>query len=156
MRAIYHAASFHTDITYFVHSAGGVVLHPNGHIIVVRQRDGSWSLPKGKMKEGEDPREAALREIAEETGITDLKLVKLLGSYSRYALTNTGGENMDRFKRITIYLFTTQQEELRPIDRRIPEARWVTKEEAASILTHPKDQEFFASVMPEMNVLLVG
>lgn len=146
-------------MTDFVHSAGGVVLHPNGNILIVQQRDGSWSLPKGKLKEGEYPREAALREISEETGVLDLKLIKLLGSYSRYALTNTGGENTDRLKRITVYLFTTtaaQEQSVRPMDSRISEARWVHIEEAATMLTNPKDQEFFVSIIPELNVLLVG
>lgn len=143
-------------MTDFVHSAGGVVLHPNGNILIVQQRDGSWSLPKGKLKEGEDPREAALREIAEETGVLDLKLIKILGSYSRYALANTGAENTDRLKRITVYLFTTNELEVRPMDRRIPDVRWVSKEEATTMLTHPKDQEFFVNIIPELNVLLVS
>ncbi len=51
---------------------------------VVRQRDlgkelfifrrGSWDLPKGKIDPGEDAPAAALREVEEETGISDLTL----------------------------------------------------------------------------------
>jgi 8-oxo-dGTP diphosphatase len=142
-------------MTYFSHSAGGVVLHTSGEVLVIRQRDGTWSLPKGGIQKGEDPLDAAVREIVEESGITELTHVKILKSYSRYAMTNTGAENEEKFKRITMYLFTTNQRELRPMDPRTPEAQWVPKEKVIELLTHPKDQEFFESVMPELNVLLV-
>jgi 8-oxo-dGTP pyrophosphatase MutT (NUDIX family) len=54
--------------------AGGVVVDFRDGVLkylVAQPSDGSdrWILPKGKIKEGEDPREAALREVAEETGV---------------------------------------------------------------------------------------
>ncbi len=54
--------------------AGGVVVDFRDGILkylVAQPSDGSdrWILPKGKINEGEDPREAALREVAEETGV---------------------------------------------------------------------------------------
>lgn len=144
-----------SSMPYFSHSAGGVVLNSNGDVLVVQQRDGSWSLPKGQIKEGEEPRDTAVREIMEESGIRTLTFVKLLKSYSRYSMTNKGTENTDKVKRITMYLFTTPEMELLPIDPRIPEARWVPKEKVAQILTNYKDQDFFKSVIPELNLLLV-
>ncbi|MFI7103755.1 NUDIX hydrolase [Streptomyces sp. NPDC050161] len=38
--------------------------------LVHRPKYGDWSLPKGKLKRGEDFREAAIRETLEETGMT--------------------------------------------------------------------------------------
>lgn len=137
-------------MTSFSHSAGGVVLNSRGEVLVVLQRDGSWSLPKGGIKDGEDPREAAVREILEETGVKDITMVKLLKSYSRYSRSNTGGEDMEKLKRITMYLFKAKQEDLGPVDPRIPEARWVKKEEAVTMLTNPKDQEFFENILSEL------
>ena len=37
-------------------------------IAVVRLRKGEWVLPKGKPDDGETPRDAAMREVLEETG----------------------------------------------------------------------------------------
>src|SRR4051794_29324422 len=64
-------------------SAGGVVTNANGEVLVVNQRGTSWSLPKGHIEEGEEALEAARREIYEESGLTDLALIKPLGTYRR-------------------------------------------------------------------------
>lgn len=134
----------------FAHSAGGVVLNPKGEVLVVQQRDGSWSLPKGHIKEGEDSKAAAIREITEETGVLNHVMVKILGSYSRYSLADTGREDPSSMKRITIYLFITTDTKLKPIDPRNPNAKWVPKGDVADLLTHPKDQEFFRGVLAEL------
>ena len=45
-------------------SAGGVVLFGNA-ILMLRKLNGDWALPKGKVEEGENNEEAALREVSE-------------------------------------------------------------------------------------------
>ena len=54
-------------------AAGGVVRDDEGHVLWI-QRNGKWDLPKGKLEPGERLEEAAVREVEEETGITDLTL----------------------------------------------------------------------------------
>ena len=44
-----------------------LLVHPGGPYWA-RKDAGAWSIPKGEVEEGEDPRTAALREFAEETG----------------------------------------------------------------------------------------
>lgn len=42
--------------------------------LLVEHRKGHWSFPKGHPEKNETARETALRELAEETGITDCRI----------------------------------------------------------------------------------
>lgn len=44
-----------------------LLAHPGGPYWA-RRDDGAWSIPKGEVEQGEDPRAAAAREFAEELG----------------------------------------------------------------------------------------
>ncbi len=131
-------------------SAGGVVLNTNGEVLVVSQHGTSWSLPKGHIEEGEDAMTAARRETEEESGVSSLEFIKDLGSYQRYKIAGDGGDDQSELKNIIIFLFRTNQLELKPIDPENPEARWVKKEEVVNLLTHQKDKEFWLSVMGQL------
>jgi predicted NUDIX family NTP pyrophosphohydrolase len=59
-----------------------LLVHPGGPFW--RNKDlGAWSLPKGEIEPGEDPRAVAVRELAEETGI-------VLGAREQAALVALG------------------------------------------------------------------
>jgi 8-oxo-dGTP pyrophosphatase MutT (NUDIX family) len=132
-------------------SAGGVVLNDDGEVLVVNQKRRAWSLPKGKVEEGEDDLAAARREIGEESGVYDLTYVGPLGRYRRYAMDKDGGDDKTRPKKeIVICLFVTSQRTLKPIDPDNPEARWVPREEVAALLTHRKDKRFFLSILKDL------
>lgn len=127
-------------------SAGGVVINKDGLVLVVNQRGQSWSLPKGHIDEGESALDAAKREIYEESGINQLKLLSELGNYQRSKIALGGGDDTSEQKTIFMFLFETDQSLLKPIDPENPEARWVNKDEVADLLTHRKDKEFFLSI----------
>lgn len=59
-------------------AAGGVVVK-DGKIVTIT-RNGIPDLPKGHIEQGENPEQAALREVEEETGIGKLRIVKALPS----------------------------------------------------------------------------
>jgi 8-oxo-dGTP diphosphatase len=51
-------------------SASAVVFDDEGRILLLRRADtGRWSLPAGMLDPGEQPADAAVREIFEETGV---------------------------------------------------------------------------------------
>lgn len=42
------------------------------HVLLIRDPYRNWGLPKGHLEAGEDDRDAALREVREETGLEEL------------------------------------------------------------------------------------
>lgn len=130
-------------------SAGGVVVN-GGRIVVVRQRHRVWSLPKGHLKKGEGPMEAARREIREEAGVEDLTFVRELGTYERYKIGLDGGDDRSELKIIHMLHFTTGATELGPQDEKIEAAIWADPDEAVALLTNDKDREFLRGVLPEL------
>jgi len=68
-------------------AAGGVVIIDNQFVAI--ERNGIPDLPKGHIEKGETPEVAALREVEEETGITNLEIIKELPStWHCYLLDN--------------------------------------------------------------------
>jgi ADP-ribose pyrophosphatase YjhB (NUDIX family) len=133
------------------YSAGGVVVGPGGLVALTHQDGVVWSLPKGRLEPGESARAAAEREIMEETGLTKLEFIKDLGSYSRFKISKDGkGEEKSVKKTITLFLYKTEQEELKPIDPAHPEAKWVEPDKVAESLTNPKDAAYFKSILPDV------
>lgn len=61
-------------------SAGAVVFYcppqrKNEYLLIRHGPDGNWGFPKGLIEKGEKLEETALREIKEEAGLVDLKLL---------------------------------------------------------------------------------
>lgn len=67
-----------------VGAAGGIVKNSNGEYLFIH-RLGKWDLPKGKIEKDETVETAALREVEEETSLTDLVLKSKIGeTYHTY------------------------------------------------------------------------
>lgn len=127
--------------------AGGVIFHPEKRkVVVVNQNGNSWSLPKGHIDPGETAEQAAIREIYEETGIQNPRLIEPLGNYERHRIALGGGDDLSELKQFTMFLFESTQNELTPLDPHNPEARWVEPSEVGGLLTHPKDAAFFQEI----------
>lgn len=60
-----------------VEAAGGAVSDGAGRLLAIH-RLGRWDLPKGKVETGEALKEAAVREVQEETGLAQLRVVRPL------------------------------------------------------------------------------
>lgn len=56
-----------------IRAGGGIVVRPRADsvdvLMVHRRQFGDWTIPRGKVAGGEDDETAALREVAEETGL---------------------------------------------------------------------------------------
>lgn len=72
-----------------IEAAGGIVENEKGQILFIF-RLGKWDLPKGKLEAGETIEEGALREVEEETGLTNVILGDEVGNtFHLYKNKNT-------------------------------------------------------------------
>ncbi len=60
-----------------INAGGGLVFNQKGEVLLIN-RKGLWDLPKGKQEPNEDIRDAALREVEEECGISGVELQELI------------------------------------------------------------------------------
>ena len=91
------------SLYYYIKAGGGLVINPFGKVLLIFRR-GVWDLPKGKQDPGESLAETAVREVREETGIPDLKIIEKLGNgYHCYLMSK-----QRTLKRTRWYLMQTQ------------------------------------------------
>ena len=120
----------------FVQAAGGVVQDEKGRLLMIK-RLGKWDLPKGKVDQGEGIPEAALREVQEECGIDELKIVSPI-EVTWHTYERKGRQHL---KRTDWFLMEgSSQKKLVPeTEEDIEEVRWVSREEMArmKVETYP-------------------
>lgn len=93
-----------------VKAAGGVVKNEEGKLLLIFRR-GFWDLPKGKIDKGEKKKQAALREVNEETGVIDLKLKdKLITTRHTYKFK----DGRRAMKKTYWYMMEAPQQDLTP------------------------------------------
>ncbi|MEN9444384.1 MAG: hypothetical protein RIS47_1274 [Bacteroidota bacterium] len=107
-----------------VDAAGGIVHHDGKFLCIVR--NGIWDLPKGHIEKNEKPRKAAIREVVEETGIADPKILGKLGS-TWHIYTSAGNLSL---KRTRWYAMTAELGTLSPqTEEGIEAAVWLKRED---------------------------
>ncbi len=123
-------------------SAGGVVFRrtPAGSEFLLIRANGRWAFPKGNIEKGETPEAAALREIAEESGLppAGLRTVRALPPIE-YAFQWQGRLV---FKTVHNFLLEARgHAPLRPQLSEIEEARWFSPEAARRTLSFENSRE---------------
>ncbi len=116
-------------------SAGGVVYQRDGEtllILMIADRQRRWSFPKGLVQRDELPEAAALREIAEETGVIG-RIEAVLGD-SHYVYRRSGGVVN---KTVHFYLVAAETVALRPQLEEVTDARWLPATEAVTASAFP-------------------
>jgi 8-oxo-dGTP pyrophosphatase MutT (NUDIX family) len=126
-------------------TAGGVVFRrvdDRIEILMIQDRLGRWTIPKGHVEEGESLEQTAVREVAEETGLTHLRL----------------GEKLDKLhffyrkegKLIFMTTFVFLMEALGDTDNVVPEdsegivdAKWFDSEKALGLIEYRDTEKLF-------------
>jgi 8-oxo-dGTP pyrophosphatase MutT (NUDIX family) len=123
-------------------AAGGIVLRGTAkpRFAVVRlRREKAWVLPKGKLMPREHPRDAAKREVLEETGY-DVSVHKFLGSMS-YAVEG-------RIKIVQFWLMRAVGSPVRELMDDVKAVKWLPLRKAIEALNRPHEKVFLTHVGP--------
>lgn len=128
------------------YTAGGMVYRRTSvdqiDILMIQDRLGRWTIPKGHVEEGESLEQTAIREIGEETGLTKLgirdKLDKIHFFYRKEG----------KLIYMTTHVFLI--EALGDTDALVPEdsegiadVKWFTKDEALALIEYKDTERLF-------------
>ena len=120
-----------------IRASGGLIVRDGRVLVVHRPKYDDWSLPKGKANVGESDEECALREIEEETG--------LRVTLGEELAATTYLDAQGRPKRVRWWRMTPISGEFTPT-KEVDELRWLTPDEARSLLSYTRDVELLDSL----------
>jgi ADP-ribose pyrophosphatase YjhB (NUDIX family) len=122
-------------------SAGGVIIRREGMAQVCLIRPAGrrvWGLPKGGVEAGETLAHAAVREVAEETGL-DGVVDDALGSIDYSFYSREEGSRIH--KTVHYYLMHATGGDTADHDHEVSEARWMRLRDALHLMTYPNERE---------------
>ncbi|HUX86917.1 MAG TPA: NUDIX hydrolase [Chloroflexota bacterium] len=121
-------------------SDGGVVYREQGDqvdvVLVGREAQGSWFLPKGTPMRGESREQTAIRETREETGL-DVRILEPITSISYWFMSG----RMRIFKTVYYYLMASTGGDLSLHDPEYDRVAWFPIQQALAVLTYANDAE---------------
>lgn len=133
-------------------AAGGLVLDESGKYLFIR-RLGVWDLPKGKIETDETAEVAAIREVEEECGLSDLKIIRQLDStFHIYRSPYLPVPKNLVLKETKWFLMTCSGNQI-PVpqeDEDIEAAQWMSLPELSLVLdnTYLSLREFLINTLP--------
>jgi 8-oxo-dGTP diphosphatase len=123
-------------------AAGGIAIRGSSkpRIAVVRlRREKAWVLPKGKLNPREQARDAAVREVLEETGYR-VSVHDFLGSIAYPADS--------KVKIVQFWLMRAAGRPVRDLMDDVKAVKWLPLQQAIDILTRPHEKVFLTHVGP--------
>ncbi|MEB3162701.1 MAG: NUDIX domain-containing protein [Prochlorothrix sp.] len=127
-----------------------VLTSPEGdrrYLLILHQK-GHWAFPKGHADPGETPLETARREVAEETGLTDLTVVPGAEFVECYQLTH---QDVPIAKTVTYFLAQVHAgpDGAAPIvtlqEAEVAQYQWCSPAEAEELLTFAASRQILAN-----------
>jgi 8-oxo-dGTP pyrophosphatase MutT (NUDIX family) len=123
----------------------GVTYYLILHSASVRNPRARWEFPKGGIERGETPRQAALREFGEETGITDWRLHEGFEKSISYTYVRKGRKII---KSVTYFMVEVKTDRLHKSVEHMEDTagtwyHWGSLQEVSKLLYHSKIRQLF-------------
>ena len=135
-------------------SCGGVVIYRNKVLLLYKNQNGrymGWVMPKGNLEPEESYKQAALREVREESGVS-ARAIKYLGKtqYSFKGTSRISGENETLFKTVHWYLMTTNSFYCKPqVEEYFADVGFYKQHEAYHLLKYHDERQIMRRAFSE-------
>ena len=126
-------------------SAGAVIFRKqedNVYYLLLHYRSKHWDFPKGHIEENETDQDTVKREVEEETGIKDIKIIPGFKNLIKYFFKHSYGLPKEKakkipwtFKTVVFYLAETETKEVKISEEHIG-FKWLCYKDAYNQLTH--------------------
>ena len=144
---------------------GAIVLNKENKIFVGKRTDqphnNKWQMPQGGVNDGEDLISAVKRELDEETGIKNIKILKELDEWTEYELPHYllgkiwkgkyRGQKQKWF--IVRFLGKDQEINLKTNQQEFIEWKWIKAEDLPNVIVHFK-KKLYESLLPEIKKII--
>ena len=112
--------------------------------LILKHGKGHWSFPKGHADDGENKLETAKRELKEETGISDIKLIsKKVAVKEKYSFKNRKGEKV--LKVVEYFIAETETSKAKVDGKEIIDYKWIRAEEGNTQITYGESRNLLAA-----------
>ena len=125
-------------------SCGAIVINDN-KVLIIKHIKGHYDFPKGHVEKNETERETAIREVKEETNID----IEIDQNY-RYSIKYKPKE--DTIKEVIYFLGNPKSSILKPQLEEVEKVKWISIEEAKSILTYNNSKEILNQLLKDLNI----
>jgi 8-oxo-dGTP diphosphatase len=138
-----------TNLHRTAYSAGGViyrVVETQVEVaLIATDRGGRWGLPKGHVNRGETAEAAALREVAEETGLEG-EIIQHLATIEYWF--RAGSSRVHKY--VDLFLIRYASGDVRPQETEVDDARWFPLDEALSRVSFERERDVLSQVVEIM------
>lgn len=125
----------------------GCIVFDGNKILLVKQTQGHWGIPKGHVEENETEHETAIREVKEETNI-DVE-IEGEGRYTENYVTDKGVQ-----KEVVYFIARKVGGSVAAQEAEIKEIEWLNPREALERVTYDDTRSLLKKALKDKNIIV--